>query len=63
MGKTIVSTTGLKKRGLQFVAKKGGIKATSTMTVVELKAQIAKLKGPNAVSAASEANREKALGN
>lgn len=64
MGKSVtVSTTGLKKRGLQFIAKAGGIKGTDEMTVLELKEHISKLKGKAADTAASESTREKSLGN
>ncbi len=63
MGKSIVSVTGLKKKGLQFVAKAGGVKDYQKMTVDELKYQISLLKGKNAQEANSEANREKTYGN
>lgn len=60
---SLVSVTGLKKKGLQYVAKAGGIKNASDLTVNELKDQIKKLKGTAAKSANSEAQREKTQGN
>lgn len=61
MGKSIVSVTGLRKKGLQYVAKAGGIKSVDKMTVDELKYQIGLLKGKAAESANSEARREKTI--
>lgn len=63
MSKSLVSVTGLKKRGLQFVAKAGGIKNTDKMTVIQLKEAINSLKGKNAEIANSEASREKTFFN
>ena len=63
MGKSLVPVSGLKKKGLQFVARAGGIKNTESMTVDELKHHISLLKGKNAETASSEASREKTQGN